>query len=90
VTVSVTRIKGVSSDLAVRFRQQGISNSDQLLAAAGTPAGRKELAGRNPDHLYAALVKLNEEQALAGRHPCAKEVQGWIAQAKALPRALEY
>jgi predicted flap endonuclease-1-like 5' DNA nuclease len=125
----------MSSELAAKLRQKGISNSDQLLAAAGTPAGRKELADkvgaspevilelanradlarisgiagifsdllenagvdtvkelamRNPDNLYATLVKINNEQALAGRHAYAKEVQDWISQAKALPRAIEY
>jgi predicted flap endonuclease-1-like 5' DNA nuclease len=125
----------MSPDLAAKLRERGIHNSDQFLAAAATPAGRrtlaedlgatpeailelanradlarirgiagifgdllenagvdtvKELATRNPDNLYAALVKTNEASAIAGRHAYKKEVQDWISQARALPRTLEY
>jgi predicted flap endonuclease-1-like 5' DNA nuclease len=135
MSVSIKNLRGMSAELADQLRRLGIYNSDQLLAAVGTPGDRrelaekvgaspeailelanradlarvrgiagifgdllenagvdtvKELAMRNPDNLYATLVQINEEKALAGRHPYAKEVQSWVSQAKALPRALEY
>ena len=34
----------MSAELAAKLKEQGISNSDQLLGAAGTLAGRKDLA----------------------------------------------
>jgi predicted flap endonuclease-1-like 5' DNA nuclease len=135
MTIAVAKLRGMPANLAAKFRQHGIAKSDQLLAAANTPAERKELAAkvgaspefilelanradlsrirgiagifsdllehagvdtvkelamRNPENLYATLVQINEEKALAGRHPYAKEVHNWVSQAKALPRALEY
>jgi len=50
----------------------------------------KELATRNPDHLYAKLVEINAEKKLAGRTPHKAMVEDWVAQAKALPKLLEY
>jgi predicted flap endonuclease-1-like 5' DNA nuclease len=135
MSISISRLMGMSPELAVRFRELGIGDTDQLLAAARTPADRNELADkvgtstdvirelanradlcrirgiagifgdllehagvdtvvelatRNPENLYATVVQVNEEMALAGRHPYAKEVESWVAQAKELPRALEY
>jgi len=39
-------VKGVSKDLAAELRAEGISDSDQLLAACRTPQQRRELAGK--------------------------------------------
>ena len=50
----------------------------------------KELAARNPDNLYATLVKLNAQVRLTERVPARSRVEDWVAQAEKLPRALEY
>jgi hypothetical protein len=49
-----------------------------------------ELAQRNAGNLHARVVEVNTERQLSGRAPTAQEVEGWIAQAKALPRILQY
>ena len=49
-----------------------------------------ELAQRNAHNLHERVVQVNTERALAGRAPTEHEVESWIAQAKALPRILEY
>ena len=135
MSVPISKLRGMSPELAAKLREHGIADSDELLNAARTPAGRnelaakagagteailelanradlarirgiagifsdllehagvdtvKELATRNPDNLVETLIQVNEEQALAGRHPYAQEVQSWVAQAKALPRGIEY
>ena len=71
------RISGVGSDYA------------QLLEAAGVdtvPA----LARRSPANLAAALAELNAEKKLTRRVPPEADVTKWVAQAKELPRVLEY
>ena len=50
----------------------------------------KELATRNPDNLHASLVEINAEKKLAGRTPDLGMVKDWVAQAKDLPKLLEY
>ena len=49
-----------------------------------------ELAQRNPSNLHARVVEVNSERQLSGRAPTAQEVDGWVEQAKALPRILQY
>lgn len=36
------------------------------------------------------MLEVNEEKALVRQLPALKSVQDWIAQAKELPRAIEY
>jgi predicted flap endonuclease-1-like 5' DNA nuclease len=50
----------------------------------------KELATRRPDNLYAKLVEINQQSALAGRLPTPKVVKAWVTQAKELPEVMEY
>ena len=50
----------------------------------------KELAARNPDNLQAKLAEINAEKKLAGRTPDLGMVKDWVAQAKDLPKLLEY
>ena len=50
----------------------------------------KELAARRPDHLYAKLVETNVNKAFAGRAPTRNAVESWVAQARELPKVLEY
>ena len=135
MTISIGKLRGMSAELAAKLKARGIVYSDQLLEAARTPAGRKdlaeqvgvesrvvlelanradlsrisgiagvfsdllehagvdtvkELATRNPDNLYAKLVEINAEKKLAGRTPPLNAVKDWVAQAKALPKLLEY
>ena len=44
MAISIGKLRGMSAELAAKLKEQGISNSDQLLEAARTPAGRKALA----------------------------------------------
>lgn len=60
-----------------------------LLEQAGVDTV-KELASRRPDHLRAKLAEVNAAANLAGRLPTEAQVADWVAQAKALPRMLEY
>lgn len=60
-----------------------------LLEQAGVDTV-KELASRRPDNLRAKLAEVNAAANLAGRLPTEAQVADWVAQAKALPRMLEY
>jgi len=72
------------------FRIKGISEEySDLLEAAGVDTV-PELAQRNPDNLYQALVKVNEEKKLVRRLPSRDDVANWIEQAKKLPRILAH
>lgn len=44
MTISISKLKGVSDELVEKLRQRGIYNSAQLLDVAQTPDGRKDLA----------------------------------------------
>jgi predicted flap endonuclease-1-like 5' DNA nuclease len=61
----------------------------RLLEAAGVDTV-VELAQRNPVNLHAKLVEVNAEHKLSGRDPRQEEVTDWVAQAKELPRIIEY
>jgi len=50
----------------------------------------KELAARVPENLYHRLVETNVGKRYAKRNPTLKEVKRWVAQAKRLPKILEY
>ncbi len=75
--VDLYRIDGVGSEFA------------ELLEAAGVDTV-PELAQRNAANLAAAMAKTNEAKKLARRTPSETEVAKWVAQAKKLPRVLEY
>ena len=135
MSVSIDKFRGIPDDVRVQLKMQGFLNSDQLLEATRTPAGRQsmakelgvdssvdleianradlarvkgvggvfsdllehagvdtvnELAIRRPENLYARLVAINGEKNLAGRAPTRQAVMDWVAQAKDLPRKLEY
>ena len=44
MTISIGKLRGMSAELAAKLKARGIVYSDQLLEAARTPAGRKDLA----------------------------------------------
>lgn len=75
------------ADLA-RIKGIGKAFSD-LLENAGVDTV-KELAHRVPENLHVKLVQVNTEQKVAGRMPRLDEVRDWVAQAKELPKLLEY
>lgn len=75
--VDLFRINGVGAEYA------------ELLEVAGVdtvPA----LARRNAANLAVSMAEVNEQKKLTRRVPSETEVAKWIAQAKDLPRMLEY
>jgi predicted flap endonuclease-1-like 5' DNA nuclease len=74
------------ADLA-RIKGIGTVYSD-LLEQAGVDTVA-ELARRNPENLYDKIVESSSEHFVQ-RLPRAADVADWVAQAKELPRALEY
>lgn len=75
--VDLFRIDGVGSEYA------------ELLEVAGVDTV-PELAQRKPENLTAKMEEVNAEKNLIRRTPSLKEVEKWVAQAKELPRMLEY
>tara|TARA_R110002049_G_scaffold249890_12_gene424256 strand:- start:26 stop:430 length:405 start_codon:yes stop_codon:yes gene_type:complete len=73
----LARIKGVSTQYA------------DLLECAGVDTV-PELAQRNAENLHAKMVEVNEEKNLVRQVPSVSQVQAWVAQAKDLPRAINY
>lgn len=71
------RIKGIGGEYA------------ELLEAAGVDTV-PELAGRRADNLFAKMNEVNEAKKLVRKMPVEAQVEGWIAQAKALPRVVTY
>ena len=75
------------ADLA---RINGVAGAfGDLLEVAGVDTV-KELAMRRPDNLHKKIVETNDEQKISGRNPTMANVEDWVAQAKELPRALQY
>lgn len=75
--VDLFRIDGVGSEYA------------DLLEAAGVDTV-KELAMRVPTNLTKKMEETNEAKKLVRRTPTLAMVEKWVAQAKELPRMLEY
>ncbi|NOZ56449.1 MAG: DUF4332 domain-containing protein [Calditrichaeota bacterium] len=75
--VDLFRIKGVGEEYA------------DLLEAAGVDTV-PELAQRNPQNLYDKLVEVNNAKKLVRQLPTLKQVEDWVAQAKELPRVIQY
>jgi len=72
------------------FRIKGIGEEySDLLEAAGVDTV-VELTQRNAANLFAALEKTNAAKKLVRQLPTLKQVEGWVAQAKALPRVVQY
>ncbi|MCL4837259.1 MAG: DUF4332 domain-containing protein [Thermoanaerobaculia bacterium] len=78
------------ANMADLFRIHGIGPEfAELLEAAGVDTV-PELARRNAENLAAAMAGVKETKKLTRRAPTAAEVAKWVAEAKQLPRALEY
>lgn len=73
----LARIKGVSTQYA------------DLLECAGVDTV-PELAQRNGANLHAKMEEINTAQSLVEKMPTSTQVEDWVAQAKALPRAIHY
>lgn len=71
------RIKGVSSQ------------NSEILEAAGVDTVA-ELARRNAENLQSKMETVNAEKKLVRKVATAAQVQGWIDQAKDLPRIVNY
>lgn len=78
------------ANMADLFRINGVGQEyAELLEAAGVDTV-PELAQRNAENLFAKMEEVNEKKKLTRRSPSLKEVEKWVAEAKALPRSLEY
>ena len=78
------------ANMADLYRIKGVGQEfSELLEAAGVDTV-PELAQRNAANLTAKMNEVNGEKNLARRSPNLAEVEKWVAQAKELPRALEY
>ena len=76
--VDLMRIKGVGSEYS------------DLLEAAGVDSPA-ELAGRNPANLATTFLEVDAARpSKVRRVPTESEIQGWIDQAKDLPRVVEH
>jgi predicted flap endonuclease-1-like 5' DNA nuclease len=75
--VDLYRISGVGSEFA------------ELLEASGVDTV-PELAQRNAENLAEKMVEVNDAKSLCRRTPSGADVEKWVAEAKTLPRALEY
>ena len=72
------------------FRIKGMAGQfSELLEAAGVDTV-KELAMRNAANLHAKVTEINAEKNLTRRVPALSVIEGFIAQAKELPRVVEY
>jgi predicted flap endonuclease-1-like 5' DNA nuclease len=75
--VDLLRIKGVGEEYSDLLEEAGV---DTVV----------ELAKRNPEKLYNKMKQVNDEKNLVNRAPFLSEVLGWVEQARALPRKVEY
>ena len=77
-------------NLADLFRVKGIATQySELLEAAGVDTV-VELSKRVPKNLFKKMEEVNEDKKLVRRTPTLKEVNKWVAQAKKLPRVINY
>ncbi len=73
----LSRVKGISSQYADLLEFSNVNTIPQL-------------ATRNAENLVVKMEEVNAERNLVRKVPVLSQVQGWIAQAKELPRVLEY
>jgi predicted flap endonuclease-1-like 5' DNA nuclease len=88
---------GISDKLVLRwvnmadlYRIKGIGQEyAELLEAAGVDTV-PELAMRNPSNLLEKMVAANDQKKMVRRLPTLAQVEGWVEQAKSLPRVVTY
>ena len=73
----LARVKGISTQYADLLEVSGVNTVPQL-------------ATRNAENLHAKMTEVNEEKHHVRKVPALSQVEDWIAQAKELPRTLEY
>jgi len=73
----LARINGIGSEYA------------DLLEAAGVDTV-PELAQRKAANLFAKITSVNDEYKFVKKMPTEKQLDDWIAQAKNLPRVIQY
>ena len=71
------RIKGVGEEYSDLLEEAGVDTI-------------AELANRKADSLLAKIWQTNAKEKLVRRPPNLKKIQGWVEQAKKLPRKVEY
>ena len=78
------------ANMADLFRIHGVGQEyAELLEAAGVDTV-PELAQRNAANLAQKMEEVNEAKQFTRRTPVPAEVEKWVAEAKTLPRMLEY
>ncbi|MEM7306278.1 MAG: DUF4332 domain-containing protein [Planctomycetota bacterium] len=75
--VDLFRINGVGGEFA------------ELLEASGVDTVA-ELAQRRPDNLAAKMAEVNEAKKLTRVVPSESQIEGWVAQAKELPKGMSH
>lgn len=75
--VDLFRIHGVQEEYADLLERAGV---DTVV----------ELGTRNPENLHQALLSVNGEKHLVRQPPSQAQVAQWIAEAKTLPRVIQY
>jgi len=73
----LTRVKGISTQYADLLEFANVNTIPQL-------------ATRNAENLTTKMEEVNAERHLVRKTPVLSHVEDWIAQAKELPRILEY
>lgn len=77
-------------NLADLFRIKGVgSEYSDLLEEAGVDTV-VELAKRTGANLFKKMEQVNAEKKLVRKMPTAGQVDGWVQQAKKLPRVIKY
>ncbi|MGI6740661.1 MAG: DUF4332 domain-containing protein [Brevefilum sp.] len=71
------RIKGVAEEYSDLLEEAGVDTVP-------------ELAQRNPENLYAALVETNKAKKLVRKLPSPRQVADWVEQAKHMDRVIQY
>jgi hypothetical protein len=74
------------SPLKKAFQHQNSAKPPRGAGFATVP----DLARRNPENLYQQLMEVNEQRKLVRKVPALSQVNGWIEQAKELPRVVTY
>jgi predicted flap endonuclease-1-like 5' DNA nuclease len=78
------------TNMADLFQISGVGpEMSELLEAAGVDTV-PELAQRNAANLATKMAEVNEEKKLVRRVPSEADTTKWVAQAKELPRMIEY
>ena len=50
----------------------------------------EKIAAQDPEEMRAQIIKVNQREKIAARHPTLTETKFWVEQAKKLPKLVEY